>query len=224
MKTILSELVKPLPPPEYLQESAIEPALRRVGALQGHPRLVKLSILRWFVELAQRDLNASSPAEVLATKEEYAALQRHFWSTEKPTIPLSLEVEATQKTIAFHLPHLVDDGIISLGPFTFNVLIILPQKFGARLPGGHSGIDSREVRKGTHSQILYEMALLLKEFATFVVRCPKCRAMFVKPRANAAYCSRSCQNADYMQKKRNVEKEKPNNRKRGGHRHGKKRR
>ena len=226
MKSVLTEVPEPLPPPDILQESAIEPALRRVGALQGHARLAKLKVLGWFVEFAQMDLAASSPAEVLAKQEEYAALQRHFWHEAKPAIPPAWELAESQKTIAFHLFELLDKGSTSMGPFRFHIIIQLPGKLGATIPEGHSGVVSAEVRRGPHTKNHHAMAEQLREFAPFVLRCPRCKTIFVKPRANAEYCSRRCQNADYMQHIRDEDKKpkKRSTRKKGGNRHGKKRR
>jgi len=224
MKSVLTAVPEPLAQSDILQESAIEPALRRVGALQGHARLAKQKILGWFVEFAQMDLMASSPAAVMVKQEEYAALQRHLWHEAKPVIPPAWELAESQKTIAFHLCELLDKGSTSMGPFRFHVIIQLPGKLGATIPESHSGVVSAEVRRGTHTRIHHAMAELLREFASFVLRCPRCKTIFVKPRANAAYCSRRCQNADYMQKIRDEEKEgkKRSIRKKGGKRHGKK--
>ena len=237
MKSVLSGDSEPLPPPDILQESAIEPALRRVGALQSHARLAKLKILGWFVEFAQMDLTASSPAAVLVKQEEYAALQRHFWHEAKSVIPPAWELAESQKTIAFHLFELLDKGSTSMGPFRFHIIIQLPGKLGAPIPESHSGVVSAEVRRGTHTRIHHAMAELLREFAPFILRCPRCKTIFVKPRANAEYCSRRCQNADYMQRERQriLEEQKKlaeqkeleksrRQQKKGGHQDGKKRR
>jgi endogenous inhibitor of DNA gyrase (YacG/DUF329 family) len=203
MKSVLSGVSEPLPPPDILQESAIEPALRRVGALQGHVRLAKLKILGWFVEFAQMDLAASSPAELLTKQEEYAALQRYFWHEQKPAIPPSWELAESQKTIAFHLFELLDKGSTAVPRASRHIIIQLPEKLGYKPPEGHSGIVSATGRRGTpHTNIREKMGELLEEYATFILRCPRCKTIFVKPRANAEYCSRRCQNADYMQRER----------------------
>lgn len=236
MKTIMTGLVAPPDAPTVpLSEPTIQQALRRIGATHLPVQRGKRNVLKWFVDLAQTDLNDITPAATQAKLEEFAALERHMGLGARYSPPLAGrgDLRHLREETDKYLTELVDSGIVRLGPFSMWIYIAIPKKLGRTVPEGHPGSDSLDTQAiGTHG-LLREMAVLLKEYATSVVRCPRCKEMFVKPRKNADYCTRNCQNAHYMQTvrdsqpKRSAATRPPKcsaKAKKGGRNHGKKRR
>lgn len=191
-----------------ISEPTIEGALHRIGAAHLPERRGKLNVLQWFVSLTQVDFALKSPGEILQLQEESAALQAHLWGEPEPSLPSIPEMETLRDKVCFHLTELQDKGGTVLGPFTMTIHVLLPSRFA--LPGAEDfwnrmkrrGVVSTERKETMFSSLLREMGTLLRQFAPLVARCPRCSKFFVKPRANAGYCSRQCQNAHYMAKVR----------------------
>lgn len=189
-----------------ISEPTIEGALHRIGAAHLPERRGKLNVLQWFVNLTQVDFARKSPGEVLQLQEESAALQTHLWGEPKPSLPSIAEMEMLKEKVCHHLTELLDKGGTVLGPFSMTITVLLPRRF--RVPGAEEfwekmkrrGVVSAETTEQTFSGLLREMGTHLRQFAPLVARCPRCSKFFVKPRANADYCSRQCQNAHYMAK------------------------
>lgn len=224
VKTILGGSYPPLEPDELLNERVIPLALNRIGADHLPVRLGRLNVFRWFVEFSQLDLSKLSPAAILAKREEYGALQRHLWSAPHPYMPPAFDLEELKRDASRHLIEFVDRGHTQLGPFTVYILAWNAEVHGKRPPWSKTGVEGGERRAGRVKRMLREMGELLREFGASMLRCPRCTRVFVKPRANANYCSRSCQNAHYMENVRRAEKDRKESRisKKGGNAHGEK--
>jgi hypothetical protein len=189
------------PPP--LDSEVAESALRRIGAAAQPPRLGRLNTMTWFVELTQANLSAYTPAEMLAKQEEFAALERYLGVNLSPRLAKREDVEQLKLEAGKALLELLNTGFITLGPFQMTVSIWVRSKH----PQGqnHQAIEASSCeRKDDRGRqgLFREMAFLLKEFAPAIARCPRCARIFVKPRVNAEFCSRTCQNTLYMQKRR----------------------
>ena len=202
MNPLLTGANPPLEPDQPLPESIIPLALNRIGASHLPIRLGRVNVFRWFVELSQLDLNKLSPADFLAKREEYGALQRHLWNSPSPYMPPPYDLERLKSDASRHLIEFVDRGGTQMGPFTVYILAWNTEFYGKRPAWSKTGVEGFEQKAGRAKRMLREMGELLREFGASLLRCPHCTRIFVKPRANADYCSRSCQNAHYMQERR----------------------
>ena len=116
MNPLLTGANPPLEPDQPLPESIIPLALNRIGASHLPIRLGRVNVFRWFVELSQLDLNKLSPADFLAKREEYGALQRHLWNSPSPYMPPPYDLERLKSDASRHLIEFVDRGGTQLHP------------------------------------------------------------------------------------------------------------
>lgn len=222
----------PLDAPEYhppLPEATLAAALVRTEADAGHALLGQLNALAWFVKLSHTVLTLGleaaklSPADVLAKQEEFAALERHLQVRQSPPLPSELDLWTVCISARDTLLELFQTGRTRLSPGYTYVDMELPGTPGDRARthedfnhgmGNPSFKTDGAVGK---NGLIREFQALLTKYGSALRYCPRCKMLFVKPRKNAEYCSRDCQNAHYMKTMREKAKAKP---KKGGTHHG----
>ncbi|MEP6936109.1 MAG: hypothetical protein ABI988_19565, partial [Nitrospirota bacterium] len=204
----------------------------RIGANHLPRRQGDLNVLDWFLKLAQTNFKASSPAETLSKREEFAALERGFELQLNPYLPSTGDVYLLSAMVSNTFKDLIEDGWVEIGPIYTFVRIDLPRLSEPGIPKTTSKPSAAVTKQIGGNGLHNEMAFLLKKYAASVARCPRpcCNKIFVQPRKNARYCSRSCQNAHYMQLARGsrqqntIQRKRPSEKAKKGHDHGKKRR
>jgi ribosomal protein S27AE len=190
--------------------STDERALERVGFNKN-----VWEALNWFVQLAKKDLEASK-GDLLILREDLAALRKvHLRisnADDEDNQPTDEEIGDFQRTVRQHLEELADRGYTFLPetaveqrieyPHIMEKLAIQegykPHPQASKLP------DCTSLYRLPHSitGLVAVMGRLLEKVGTLIVRCPKCRNIFLQSRRNQEYCGRSCQSIAFVQRRR----------------------
>lgn len=145
--------------------------------------------LNWYVQFSNKDLGQLSPGEFISLEEELRAIERTIFRrmTGKDTLPGPVDEDVRRYHHFFRnkLMALAEGALIAFSTFELDVTI------------NYRGWLENLVGQ---RWLEYHFAELLKTFHFAVVLCPyeKCEKLFLRPRANATYCSRQCQNRAAM--------------------------
>lgn len=151
--------------------------------------------LNWYIRFAREGWEQLSPGEQLSLREEIKAVERTLVRRMEGAEGIpdrdDREIQDIQGVFRQKLTELADTGCVYLGPF--EACVFLGEGWwGEQLAGG--------------KWLEYHFAQLLKKFPEAIQRCPKCHSIFLRPRSNAYYCSRACQNIAAMRKLRQRKK------------------
>lgn len=199
--------------------AALEKARTRMG-------LGPWNRMAWFVKLANTKVEAWSSGDIQNLQEECAVIRREplFLSPAQAdrkrylrtgggmgsASPTLLDLKNIHEAIAPRLRHLADltdaaDDVVTFGLVALNRTIQFRKTNEAQRQAGwapHVISETVDVTGGSWpNEFLLRAAQLLETFVDSIRRCPRpgCEMIFVQPRKNAVYCSRSCQNKHYMQ-------------------------
>lgn len=195
----------------FLSATEREAALGRIGCAGLEGRQSAWNIVNWFVRLARnkKPFAEMSTLELELLRQEYRALQEVPWQRTGSFTEDVIKTEALEKfrsEIRTRLEELVDYGSTAFGPFTLKRNVFLAKDGDNLTDTQIYGRDLVDPFKG-HG-LLYQLSRLLTEVGLAMRRCPHCSEIFLRARADANYCSRSCQANAYARRQREAGKTK----------------
>lgn len=178
--------------------------------------------VNWFVQFSQKALDRISKGDLLRIQEELAVLaaEAHIGGLPLGDVPLALpggsEILQLQGTIRGLLDRWVDQGTLSLGPFSLTLELRRPRDDSDQLrafrgyldrakpiPGQSMGEYVAEYNLSNKADtLLFYLSGLLRDHAGGIIRCPECQTIFLKLRRHARFCSRKCHSVAGMRVKR----------------------
>jgi hypothetical protein len=204
---------------DILSATEKKAALDRIGyhrysGRKADPSVDLWNVLNWFIQLAKSHTPFSEmpKAELELKTQEYRALQEE---DHPPGVPYGLTqnivtceaLEQFRSTVRMHVEQLADTGQTIFGPFQLERCIYIRSQGDLGQPKQRS-----EIVSGAHVEpfegqgLLYLMSSLVERVGLAIRRCPRCGEVFLKPRRDATFCSRTCQANAYAQNQRDTAK------------------
>ncbi len=198
----------------WLSATEKKAALDRIGyrRYQGRtaePTVDLWNVLNWFVQLAKSRTPFSelAKAELELLTQEYRALQEE---DHPPGVPHGLTqnivtceaLEQFRSTVRGHVEQLADIGQTKFGPFKLERHVYIRQGDLAQVVRRTDVVTGEYVEPFEGQGLLYLMSNLLERVGLAIRRCPHCSEVFLKPRVDATYCSRTCQANAYARHQR----------------------
>jgi hypothetical protein len=187
-------------------------ALGRIGCAGMQGRTSAWKIVDWFVRLTknQKPFSEMAQVEVESLRQEYRALQEELTESTGKLNQDTVSVEALEKfrsAARHHLEQLADAGQTNFGPFTVTRSVYMPRQNDSSARVLDKQVYSGDVVDPCDGQgLLYHLSGLLGQIGLAILRCPYCKQVFLRPRTDAAYCSRSCQAKAHARRQREAAK------------------
>jgi hypothetical protein len=187
-------------------------ALGRIGCAGLHGRASAWKIVDWFVRLTRNQTPFSEMAhvEVESLRQEYRALQEELTERTGRLNQDTVNVAALEKfrsAVRHHLEQLADVGRTQFGPFTVTRSVYRPRQNDSSARVLDKQVYSGDFVEPCDGQgLVYHLSGLLGQIGLAILRCPYCKQVFLRPRADAAYCSRPCQANAHARRQREVAK------------------
>ena len=185
-------------------------ALGRIGCADMRGRASVWRIVNWFVQLARdrKPFREMAPVEVELLRQEYRALQESLRERTGALTENVVSIDALEQFrsgVRTHLEELADTGQTRFGPFTLERVVYMPRPNTSLPQQVYSG-DLIDPFDG--QGLLYHLSRLIDQLGLAILRCPHCQQIFLRPRADAEYCSRPCQANAHANRRRKAEKTK----------------
>jgi uncharacterized C2H2 Zn-finger protein len=194
-------------------------ALDRIGSHRyrgstGAPTVDLWNVLNWFVKLAKsrtpfRDM---AQVEVESRRQEYRALQEELTERTGKLNQDTVSVDALEtfrSAVRHHLEQLADAGRTEFGPFTVTRTVFMPRQNDSSARVLDKQVYSGDVVDPHEGQgLLYHLSGLLSQIGLAILRCPYCKQIFLRSRADAEHCSRSCQANAHARRQREAAQQK----------------
>jgi hypothetical protein len=142
------------------------------------------AILEWFVSLAGEDLTKLTAQELAKREEEYRALKLQILDANG-SAPSREELAVFQGTLIGLFTDLTTKGLLWLGPFQHQVVIIVSpertpslQSADSFVPRWYDGLHKRL----PDEELLYILAQCLRHDGDLVKRCEWCGKIFLQAR------------------------------------------
>jgi hypothetical protein len=184
-----------------------EAALGRIGCAGLRGRTSDWHIVDWFIRLArsQKPFHEMAMIEVESLRQEYRALQEVLQEKTGGLTQNVVTLEALEKfrsAVRTHLEQLADLGQTTFGPFTLTRYVAMPRQHTSSVQ-----VYSRDFVEPYEGQgLLYHLSVLIGKIGLAILRCPYCTQIFLRARADAEHCSRSCQANAHARRQREAAK------------------
>ena len=200
---------------------AIQKARERIGFDIGNWHQME-----WYINLVRLDFENVSDGDFQNTQEEVVGIVRALANHSNPPLLRRNELTELQKEIRKSLDQLINFGSLSLGPFSYKVMVYRPSymtdKFfpDRKKTASQATLDLPELLahrilvkgetggKGVTHYLLSHFADLLGLYGHRIFPCPKCEKIFLQFRSHAKFCSRECQSRAAMEASRQKKKAK----------------
>jgi hypothetical protein len=192
-------------------------ALERIGSHRyrgrtGEPTVDPWNVANWFVTLAKSRTPFAdmAPVEVELRRQEYRALQEELTASTGKLNQDTVTVDALEtfrSAVRHHLEQLADAGRTEFGPFVVTRSVFMPRRHESSARALEQQVVSGDFVKPHEGQgLLYHLSGLIGQIGLAILRCPYCKQVFLRPRADATYCSRPCQANAHARKQREAAK------------------